>query len=82
MNELDEVINKVSIDISDVESYAILSFGAATKASAILQKILELHEVITDKEDKKKEDICLLCEESYPCETVEIIFNGFEYSRK
>jgi predicted CoA-binding protein len=79
--DLSEILSSLHTDINAL-GISNEQFKNSHVVTDVLEKIMDLHEVISVKEGKKKEDICILCEEIYPCETVEIIFNGFGYSIK
>jgi hypothetical protein len=70
MNELETVIENL-----DAQSQG-LSYELA-KATSAIKAVIELHEIISVEEDNEKENICILCEETYPCETVAVILRNF-----
>ena len=73
----DEMINQLDMKIDSFHWDVKCLSHDVDKMTSAIKGVLELHEIIPVKENKIKEDLCILCEETYPCETVGVILRNF-----
>ena len=77
MWKLNEMMHDLDMDIDRFHSSVKVLSHDVDKMTSAIKGVLELHEIIPVKENKIKEDLCILCEETYPCETVGVILRNF-----
>ena len=77
MNTMDEMMNQLNMDIDGFHWSVKALSNNVDKMTSAIKGVLELHEIISVKENKIKKHLCILCEETYPCETVGVIFRNF-----
>jgi hypothetical protein len=77
MNTTDEMMNQLNMDIDSFHWSVKGLSNDVDKMTSAIKGVLELHEIISVKENKIKKDLCILCEETYPCETVGVILRNF-----
>jgi len=77
MWKINEMMHDLDMEIDRFDwSVKHLSHDVDKMTSAI-KGVLELHDIISVKENQIKKDLCILCEETYPCETVGVILRNF-----
>ena len=77
MWKLNEMMHDLDMDIDRFHSSVKVLSNDVDKMTSAIKAVLELHDIISVKEDKIKKDLCILCEETYPCETVGVILRNF-----